>query len=234
MHCYSNSKVSYDSAVYDQTHNVEVRQREFAWLDLSGAAPQPKPARRSSVVARGAKVEKLAGGFYNISGGAAGPDGDFYFVDAHRQRIYRWDPASRQLSTVSDFPLDPVNLAVDQGRQSRGRFLRGQRHRLHPEAGRRHRAVEARSRCRPDGEDVLPARQRLALEPRIALAPGGPLRLTRRHHDSARRRGLSQRGDELGRQIEPANPLLRPRASHARADRSTSPTKPISPPGLPP
>jgi len=114
VHCYSNSKVSYDSAVYDQTHNVEVRQREFAWLDLSGRAPQPKVAR-SPIVARGATVEKLAGGFYNISGGAPGPQGDFYFVDAHWQRIYRWDPASRQLCTVSDFPLDPVNLAVDKG-----------------------------------------------------------------------------------------------------------------------
>jgi sugar lactone lactonase YvrE len=115
VHCYSNSKVSYDCAVYDQTHQLEVRQREFAWLDLSGSAPRSKPVPRSPVVARGAKVEKLAGGFYNISGGAAGPQGDFYFVDAHRQRIYRWDFASRQLSTVSDFPLDPVNLAVDKG-----------------------------------------------------------------------------------------------------------------------
>ena len=58
-------------------------------------------------------MAKLAGGFYNISGGAAGPQGDFYFVDAHWQRIYRWAPASRQLLTVGDFPLDPVNLAVD-------------------------------------------------------------------------------------------------------------------------
>jgi sugar lactone lactonase YvrE len=114
VHCYSNSKVSYDSAVFDQTHKVEVRQREFAWLDLADRAPQSKPAVRSPVLARGAKVEKLAGGFYNISGGAAGPHGDFYFVDAHWQRIYRWDPASRQLSTISDFSLDPVNLAVDQ------------------------------------------------------------------------------------------------------------------------
>ena len=35
-------------------------------------------------------------------------------MDAHWQRIYRWDSASRQLSTVSDFPLEPVNLGVDQ------------------------------------------------------------------------------------------------------------------------
>jgi hypothetical protein len=114
LHCYSNSKVSFDAAVYDQTHGAQLRQREFAWLDLSGRPPQPGPAARSSVLARGARVEKLAGGFFNISGGAAGPQGDFYFVDAHWNRIYRWDPASRRLSTVSDYPLEPVNLAIDR------------------------------------------------------------------------------------------------------------------------
>ena len=113
LHCYSNSKVSFDSAVYDQTHNLEIRQREFAWLDLSGHAPQPKPASPSPVIAPRAKVEKLAGGFYNVSGGAAGPGGDFFFIDAHWQRIYRWTSSSRQLSIVSDFPLEPVNLAAD-------------------------------------------------------------------------------------------------------------------------
>jgi Pectate lyase superfamily protein/SMP-30/Gluconolactonase/LRE-like region len=114
FHCDSNSKVSFDSGVYDQSHNVELRQHEFAWLDLSGRAPHPQPVTSSRVAARGAKLEKLAGGFFNISGGAAGPQGDFYFVDAHWQRIYRWDPESRQLSIVNDHPLEPVNLTVDQ------------------------------------------------------------------------------------------------------------------------
>jgi sugar lactone lactonase YvrE len=40
--------------------------------------------------------------------------GDFYFVDAHWQRIYRWSAATRQLSTERDNPLDPVNLAFDK------------------------------------------------------------------------------------------------------------------------
>ena len=114
LHCYSNSKVSFDAAVYDQTHGAQLRQREFAWLDLSGRPPRPGPAARSSVLARGARVEKLAGGFFNISGGVAGPQGDFYFVDAHWNRIYRLDQASRRLSTVSDYPLEPVNLAIDR------------------------------------------------------------------------------------------------------------------------
>ena len=114
FHCDSNSKASFDSAVYDQTHDIELRQHEFAWLDLSTQVTRAERATLSPVVARGAKVEKLAGGFFNISGGAVGPRGDFYFVDAHWQRIYCWDSLSRQLSTVSDSPLEPVNLAVDQ------------------------------------------------------------------------------------------------------------------------
>ena len=113
VHCYSNSKVSFDSAVFDQTHNVEIRQREFAWLNVSGDAPKARLMAASRVLAPGAKVEKLAGGFFNASGGAVSPAGDFYFVDAHWQRIYRWATDARQLSVVRDEPIDPVNLAFD-------------------------------------------------------------------------------------------------------------------------
>jgi hypothetical protein len=114
FHCDSNSKASFDDAVYDQTQGLEIRQHEFAALDISGGSPRLKTVETSPFVERGAKLKKLAGGFYNISGGAAGPGGNFYFVDAHWQRIYRWDVSSRQLSTVCDSPLEPVNLAVDE------------------------------------------------------------------------------------------------------------------------
>jgi sugar lactone lactonase YvrE len=106
MHHYSNSKVAFDATVSDEPHHAEVRQREFAWLDVSGRAPAAK--------AQPARVEKLAGGFFNISGGAVDAAGDFYFVDAHWQRVYRWSASARRLSTVSDAPLEPVNLAFDK------------------------------------------------------------------------------------------------------------------------
>src|ERR1017187_6085022 len=73
IHCYSNSKVSFDDAVYDRTHNVEIRQREFASLTVSGNAPAAHPKAASTSRAAGAQVQKLAGGFYNISGGAVDP-----------------------------------------------------------------------------------------------------------------------------------------------------------------
>jgi hypothetical protein len=123
VHCYSNSKVAFDAAVHDQATGREVRAREFAWLDVPGK-PAPRVAQGSSHVAHGsslatplppgAAVRKLAGGFFNISGGAVDAAGDFYFVDARWHRIYRWSAAAGRLSTASDAPLDPVNLAFDK------------------------------------------------------------------------------------------------------------------------
>jgi hypothetical protein len=114
LHCYSDSKVSFNNSVFDETHSFELRQREFAWLTLSGNAPQPFPQAVSPVVAGGGKIERLATGFFNISGGAVNNLGDFYFVDAQWQMIYRWSVASRQLSIVRDNPVDPVQLAFDK------------------------------------------------------------------------------------------------------------------------
>ena len=116
VHSYSNSKVSFDSTIHDRTHGVEIREREFARLDVSGRAPFAvrRRALPSPVVAAGATVERICGGFYNVSGGAVDASGDYYFVDAHWQRIYRWSPADHQLSIVRDNPLDPANLAFDQ------------------------------------------------------------------------------------------------------------------------
>jgi len=113
VHCYGDNKVSFDNAVYDQSHSLEVRQREFAWMTISGDSPRALPENSSPVLAAGAKLEKVAGGFFNISGGAVDKSGDLYFVDAKWQTIYRWSASKRQLSKVRDNPLDPVQLVFD-------------------------------------------------------------------------------------------------------------------------
>jgi hypothetical protein len=112
LHCYSDSKVSFDSAIHDSTNNVEIRQREFAWLTMSGRptrAMKPSPKLPRTV-----NVQRVAGGFFNISGGAVDGSGNIYFVDAHQQTIYRWSAATRQLEKVRDNPLDPVQLFFDK------------------------------------------------------------------------------------------------------------------------
>ncbi len=114
VHCYSDSKVSFDSAIYDQTHNIEIRQREFSWLTISGAEPLARASPSSTVLVPGAKLEKVASGFFNISGGAVDGAGDVYFVDAKWQTIYCWSASTHQLSKVRDNPLDPVQLFFDK------------------------------------------------------------------------------------------------------------------------
>ncbi|HYK89645.1 MAG TPA: glycosyl hydrolase family 28-related protein [Acidobacteriota bacterium] len=114
FHCYSNSKVLFDTAVFDQTHKSEIRSYEMAVLTVSGNEARPRPRAKSVVLSAGAEVERLAGGFFNISGGAVDPGGNLYFVDAFYQRIYRWTPESRQLRLVCDSPLEPGNLAFDK------------------------------------------------------------------------------------------------------------------------
>lgn len=114
VHVDSDSKVSFDSAVLDATHHVEVRNREFALLNVPGRLGPAEPDSVPSVFEEGAHVQRLATGFFNISGAAVDAEGDLYFVDAHWQRIYRWDPDAKEAVIVRDNPLDPVNLAFDQ------------------------------------------------------------------------------------------------------------------------
>ena len=114
IHVYSNSKVSFDSSVFDSTQHAEVRAREFAALDVSGNGASPKPVDASSVLAPDARVKRLATGFFSASGGAVDAAGTLYFVDAYWQRIYKWDAQNREAVVVSADPLEPENLAIDK------------------------------------------------------------------------------------------------------------------------
>ncbi len=109
-----SNKVPYEDAIVDQTLHAAVRDREFATLDLSDNKPLPAATASSGLIDKGAQVERLATGFYNISGAAIDAAGRLYFVDAHAQRIYRWSPEERRAVVVSDAPLDAVNLVFDK------------------------------------------------------------------------------------------------------------------------
>lgn len=98
------SKFPYSNAIVDLTSGLEVREREFTVLDVNAGPVEPAPV--------GPKVEKVAGGFWSISGGAIAPGGKLYFVDNYFHRIYGWSE-EEGLSIERDNPTDPVNLAID-------------------------------------------------------------------------------------------------------------------------
>ena len=101
------SKYPYENAIQDGAGR-EVREREFARLDISGLdAATPESGTK------GVAVTKLAGGFDSLAGGAIDSKGRLYFVDRNFQRIYDWS-AGHGLDIVASHTLDPINLAVDK------------------------------------------------------------------------------------------------------------------------
>ncbi|RYY27675.1 MAG: gluconolaconase [Sphingomonadales bacterium] len=98
------SKYPYSNAITDVTRGAEVREREFAVLDVTDAPVAP--------TAPLAPVKQLASGFYALGGGAVDAKGKLYFVDRQFHRIHGWTD-KEGLSLVADAPLDPINLAVD-------------------------------------------------------------------------------------------------------------------------
>ena len=101
------SKYPFENTLQDLTHKQEVREHEFAVLDIGPAtaanAPPPAPSN----------VHKLEGDFYSIAGAAVDAKGKLYFVDRRFNRIYSWSKEGG-LAVVRDAPLDPVNLAIDK------------------------------------------------------------------------------------------------------------------------
>ena len=100
-------KFPFDNSIFDSSSKLEVREREFAKLDITGKPVAVEPSRLGS-----ADVRKLESGFFSISGATVATDGTLYFVERRFQRIWKWTEA-RGLEIVRDLSLDPVNLAVD-------------------------------------------------------------------------------------------------------------------------
>jgi sugar lactone lactonase YvrE len=103
------SKYPFENAITDVTRQQQVRERNFARLDVAAAGA----AATASGVAATQGIEKLADGFYSIAGAAVDAAGELYFIDRFYNRIHRWSRAGG-LQTVTDLPLDPVSLAVDR------------------------------------------------------------------------------------------------------------------------
>ena len=101
------NKVPFANAIVDDTLHLQVRDREFASLDLNDTNKQATANRSAS------DVKELSTGFFNASGAAVNATGDLYFVDAHFHRIYRWSSTLGRVEVVRDAPTEPVNLVFD-------------------------------------------------------------------------------------------------------------------------
>jgi len=100
------SKYPFENTIRDMTRGLDVRERDFAVLDVP-AVQVDVPAPREA-----ASLRRLATGFYGLGGGAADASGQLYFVDRFYRRLHRWSP-EHGLEIVTDTLDDPVSVAVD-------------------------------------------------------------------------------------------------------------------------
>jgi hypothetical protein len=105
LHIDSDSKVSFNDAVFDADLTASTRYRELGTLQIDHATKIPAPSPNPSIA-------RLATGFYNISGAATDRDGRLFFVDPSKQSIYEYAPDCGVM-LLRDSPLDVTNLAVD-------------------------------------------------------------------------------------------------------------------------
>ena len=64
------SKFPFENALLDKTSKLQVREREFARLDVPASPPRPAPPQRPAFLPADSQVRKLEGGFFSISGAA--------------------------------------------------------------------------------------------------------------------------------------------------------------------
>jgi Pectate lyase superfamily protein/SMP-30/Gluconolactonase/LRE-like region len=102
------SRYPYENAIIDVTSGMQVREREFAVLDLIGTPAKVTPSTLDNL-----RVKRLHDGFNALVSPAVDAKGRLYFIDQPDPRIYRWSP-QRKLEVVREFPLDPVQLAFDR------------------------------------------------------------------------------------------------------------------------
>jgi len=69
---------------------VKMRTKGVTWLVSAKRSEDGPTQEKKSVVAPGAKVEKLAGGFNFTEGPIADAQGNIYFTDIYNNRIHKW------------------------------------------------------------------------------------------------------------------------------------------------
>ncbi len=136
VHCYSNSKVSYDTTVFDDGPGVGLRQREFAWLDVSG---------RAAAAGRGRALPGAGAGGHGRAAGGRVPQHLRRGGRSHRRLLLRRralaaDPSlvgggtppghGRRRAAVAGEPR------LRHGRQPARGLVRRKRHRVRAEGGR--------------------------------------------------------------------------------------------------
>jgi sugar lactone lactonase YvrE len=112
MKVFSQTRLAFDTAVYDEDSGVTVRPQFFASFAVKNDMRAPKElSLPQELVEKDAKLEKLATGYRNATGLTTDPEGHLFFSDDSNRKVYRWDEADKEAVQIAETPDQTMVMA---------------------------------------------------------------------------------------------------------------------------
>lgn len=103
MKVFSQTRLAFDTAIYDEDRALEVRPQFFTRFEIKKDAKAPaKPPMSQALFEKNAKLEKLATGYRNATALTTDPDGHLFFSDDSNRRIYLWNEAGKEAVQIAE------------------------------------------------------------------------------------------------------------------------------------
>ncbi len=111
MKVFSQTRIAFDNAVFDEGNAVAVRARDFTHFVVSATAKAPAPLPvPAAIFGRDSTLDRLATGFGNASGLTTDDAGEVFFTDAARHTIHRWNAATNRTDVMAEITGQPMAL----------------------------------------------------------------------------------------------------------------------------
>ena len=108
LHNYAQTKYTSSHSLYDLNQNKRVLPWELASLHIGNTSLHKKlPLKQQS------SLIPIASGFEMPEGLCADSQGNVYFCESGKRRIYKYAASTKTVSLVGDYPWEPLSLACD-------------------------------------------------------------------------------------------------------------------------
>ena len=114
MHNFSQTRLAFDNNIFDETSGVAVRTHDFTAFEIGPQLRSGSPLPMAAAFNANARLEKLAGDFSNATGLTSSPEGNVFFTDSSRHRVYRWNAETKQAIAINqeiDAPQSATSIA---------------------------------------------------------------------------------------------------------------------------
>jgi hypothetical protein len=96
-----------ERTIFDMDKNLIVYPGDFASVTITGKEKSNSNENPNRI------AEKLGFGYEFATGAVSDSEGNVYFCENQRKRVYRWSAETNTISVYADYPYKPFSLAVD-------------------------------------------------------------------------------------------------------------------------